>query len=522
MKKKLAMILAGVLAAGMLFAGCGRTGGNSADEAPDQGSAPAASAETDSAPAAAGTGDSIVIGCSFVSANTNPIDCPWELTMQGVSEGVFMQNAEGELVSRFVTDMEREEDGLTWNLALTNAVKFSDGSDCDAQALADCMNYIQAENAIANGTAGVCTFTAADADTLQVVTERPITTLDSLLCEWCNVVFKQVGDGFIYTGPYMVDSLDSGVSIHLVPNPYYDDRAEQRSDVTMIVFNDAAAQQQAFEGGEIDMMFGLSPEVAQILRGEGFTVVDYDAGYQYFVINNIADGPMADLAIRQAVSQIFDREEMITYLGAGRVATGMFAQYYSFAGHVDEITDVPAAQAALEAAGYERNADGMYEKDGEPLTLKLVTYAGRPDLPLIMQMASSELTEAGVTCTTEVVDDIGAAISSGEYDVIFYVHHTAPSGEPAAILNMYYSDEGVQNFYGYHSDEITDLLAQIGSVEPGPERDAIAQQIQDIVAEDLPVTFLIDPQWHVALSERVADYVPYCGDYYIVNAELGL
>ena len=59
-------------------------------------------------------------------------------------------------------------------------------------------------------------------------------------------------------------------------------------------------------------------------------------------------------------------------------------------------------------------------------------------------------------------------------------------------------------------------------MEPGPERDAIAQQIQDIVAEDLPVTFLIDPQWHVALSERVADYVPYCGDYYIVNAELGL
>ena len=151
MKKKLAMILAGVLAAGMLFAGCGSTGGNSADEAPDQGSAPAASAETDGAPAAADTDDSIVIGCSFVSANTNPIDCPWELTMQGVSEGVFMQNAEGELVSRFVTDMEREADGLTWNLTLTNAVKFSDGSDCDAQALADCMNYIQAENAIANG-----------------------------------------------------------------------------------------------------------------------------------------------------------------------------------------------------------------------------------------------------------------------------------------------------------------------------------------------------------------------------------
>ena len=30
----------------------------------------------------------------------------------------------------------------------------------------------------------------------------------------------------------------------------------------------------------------------------------------------------------------------------------------------------------------------------------------------------------------------------------------------------------------------------------------------------------VDPEWNVALSERLKDYKPYCGDYYIVNSEL--
>ena len=165
----------------------------------------------------------------------------------------------------------------------------------------------------------------------------------SLLAEWCNVVFKQVGDDFIYTGPYMVKKLDSEVALDLTPNPYYDDRADQRSDVTLKVFRDNATMQQAFEAGEEYLMFGLSPETADILAGEGFTVKDYDAGYQYFAFTNLQDGPMADVNVRKAINVILNRDDMIQALKAGRVANGIFAQYYSFAGDVAEKTDLDEA-----------------------------------------------------------------------------------------------------------------------------------------------------------------------------------
>ena len=510
MKKLLVLLMAGSLAFSMLLTGCGSGSGGS-----DNGGSAESTTE-----ASADQGP-IVIGCSYIAGNTNPVDSAWDLTSHGISEGIYMQDADGNLVSRFVSKLERVDD-LTWKAELTNAVKFSDGSDCDAQALADCMNYLQKNNEMANGTAGVVTFTAEDDGTLTIVTERPTPVMQSLLAEWCNVVFKEADGDFIYTGPYMVKKLDSEVSLELTPNPYYDDRAADRSDVTLKVFSDTASMQQAFEAKEIDLMFGLTPEVSQALKGKGFTVKDYDAGYQYFGFTNVKKGPMADPNVRKAINLLLNRDDMVTALQGGRVANGIFAQYYSFAGDVELKTDADEAAKLLEEAGYAKNGDGIYEKDGEKLSIHMVTYSSRADLPILMQLSASELTQAGIDSKTDVVDDINASMEAGDYDLVFYAQHTAPSGEPSAFLNMALVEGGSRNYAGYSNDEINDLLKKMGETEPGEERDQISKDIQAIVAEDLPIIYMVDPQWHVALSDRVSDYEPYCGDYYCVNAELGL
>ena len=522
-KKYLVLALIGVLAAMTLIAGCG---GNSASSGSASSASAAASASSASAAAsseatAAGAAGDIVIGCSYIAANTNPVDSAWDLTSHGISEGVYMQDASGNLVSRFVSELTKKDD-LTWEAKLTNAVKFSDGTDCDAQALADCMNYLQENNEMTNGTAGKVTFTVKDADTLEIKTAKATPVMESLLAEWCNVVFKQDGKDFIYTGPYMVKEMDSEVSLALTPNPYYDERAANRSDVLLKVFNDTATMQQAFESGEIDLMFGLTPEVANTLSTEGFTVKNYDAGYQYFAFTNVASGPMADKSVRQAIDKITNRNQMVQALAGGQVATGIFAHYYSFDGDVTVGADAEKAASLLESAGYAKDDKGMYAKDGEPLKIKMITYSSRADLPVLMQLAASDLTAAGIETTTEVVDDINAALEGGKYDIAFYAQHTAPSGEPSAFLNMAFAKGGSRNYAGYESAEVTAKLDEMGKTEPGAARDQLSKDVQSIIAEDLPVMYLVDPQWHVALSDRVANYEPYCGDYYIVNAELGL
>ena len=55
-----------------------------------------------------------------------------------------------------------------------------------------------------------------------------------------------------------------------------------------------------------------------------------------------------------------------------------------------------AAYRAMEKAGYKKNDEGYYEKDGKKLTLHMVTYSARADLPILMQLAASQLTTAGI------------------------------------------------------------------------------------------------------------------------------
>ena len=349
--------------------------------------------------------------------------------------------------------------------------------------------------------------------------------MPSVLCEYNMVVCKDNGDSsYVFTGPYVIDSMDPGVELDLVPNEYYDDRAADRSNVVIKGFSDAATMQQAFESGEIDMAFTVTPETAGILQGEGYTTKDFDAGYQYFmVVNSKENETLSDLKLRQAINVGINREDMVTALKGGRVANGFFAQYYSFAGDVQETYDPEQAKSLLEEAGYtDTDGDGFVDKDGEKLTLKLVTYPSRPDLSVLMQLVVSELNDIGIDATTEMTDSIGNYVKTEEFDIAFWAQHTAPTGEPTYSLSQFFRTGAAYNNNAYSNEKVDELLDQMGTLPAGEEKDNLAKQVQQIISEDLPVIYLVDPQWHIAVSDKLANYEPYNGDYYVVNAELGL
>ena len=75
---------------------------------------------------------------------------------------------------------------------------------------------------------------------------------------------------------------------------------------------------------------------------------------------------------------------------------------------------------------------------------------------------------------------------------------------------------------GYSDKSIDAKLDELGKMEVGSERDELAKTIQSDVQKGMPVMYLVDPEWHIAVSDKLKDYKPYCGDYYIVNPELGL
>ena len=73
--------------------------------------------------------DTITIGVTNVIDKVDPTygGDPWSLTADGISETIYMQDVNGNLVSHLAEDLVQVDD-LTWELTLKDGVKFSDGS----------------------------------------------------------------------------------------------------------------------------------------------------------------------------------------------------------------------------------------------------------------------------------------------------------------------------------------------------------------------------------------------------------
>lgn len=462
----------------------------------------------------------IVIGQTFVVGAIEPIvgGTPWSLTTHGLSETVFSVDREGNLVSRYIEEVERV-DKLNWILKLKKEIKFSDGTEVNAEALAWAMNTVMEENPLSNVTAGKVKFEKIDDYTVNVMVERETQNIKSLLAEWTNIIFKKSDNGYIFTGPYVIKNLDPKVSLILEPNQYYENY-EKRGEVIIKAISDMASMKLAFESGELDMAFGITPEIAGELKESGKIVETIDAGYQYFGIFNTESEIMSDKAVREAINLGLDREDYIKALKGGRVANGLFAQYFSFAGDVKLEYNLDKANSILEEDGWKLNKDGLREKNGKILSINLLTYNSRPDLKIIMQVMLSQLKKIGIEAKTSIVDNIDVEAKKKEFDLILYAQHTAPTGEPTYFLNQFFRTDGSKNMMSYSSKEIDELLDKMGGLPFGDDLIKISKQIQEIIYKDLPVLYLVDPEWNVALSERLKDYKPYCGDYYIVNSEL--
>jgi peptide/nickel transport system substrate-binding protein len=103
------------------------------------------------------------------------------------------------------------------------------------------------------------------------------------------------------------------------------------------------------------------------------------------------------------------------------------------------------AKDHLEAAGYEIK-DGKAMKDGKPLSLKLLTYSYRPELPLMAQLLQSNAEQLGITIEIQQVENIDEyLVKNSDWDVATYSLITSPRGDASYFLNSAYMPGGAIN-----------------------------------------------------------------------------
>ncbi len=306
----------------------------------------------------------------------------------------------------------------------------------------------------------------------------------------------QFGNNPIGTGPYKFVSWKRGDTIQLEAfNDYFEGRPKLDSIVLKIV-PDNSARVVALESGDLDLVLSpLSPQDVTRMQGKaGFKVNRMPAaGYTYISLNT-ADPALSDVKVRQALSYLVNREQILStiYKGIGQVAKGPIPPgMWAYASDVPSYDYSPdKAKALLDQAGWKAGADGMRAKDGKPLKLTIRTHTEDPDRRQVIEVLQAEFTKAGIQADTNVIDFASLIndMTAGKYQIA--VIGWLNLANPDRAMFRQFTVGGAGNYGKYNNPEVDKLIKDArGTLDQAKAKELYQDATRKIIA-DAPYIFL--------------------------------
>ncbi len=278
-----------------------------------------------------------------------------------------------------------------------------------------------------------------------------------------------MADGYSWSaGPWKVDHWSRGVELKLVPNTDYWGKKPDLKSVTIKFFTDQAAEQQAFQSGQVDAVYPDALTGFPPYQGLANTTYDAATGLMYDAVwFNVASSPLDSEAVRQALAYATDRSSIAQQLfmtiqpgikPINSFYTPAFPKVYTEAfGKYRQ--DMSLVNTLMTGDGWTRGADGIWVKGTEIASLQLKSADDRSDV-LAGRMLQSQWQQAGfnVTVIPESATVLGGTdMAQGNFQVALLPR--VPTDDESDQCNMWCSRNipGAANgFAGGNVDRITD------------------------------------------------------------------
>ena len=248
---------------------------------------------------------------------------------------------------------------------------------------------------------------AVDPYTVKITLSQTLPSLLGILTNYSGgfIVSKKaveaLGDKFaaapIGTGPFAFATLTPNQSLELVANKDYFRGAPKLAKISYRFIPSDASRDLAFQNGELDLEYGLSDQtwVERMKKLPGAVVDVFEPGEEAILHLNMAQKPLDDIRVRQAIAYAINRPEFYRWQGAAVSREPGSVIPKGNLGYVD--AGLPAfnlakAKALLAEAGYPNG-----------LTLKVI-HTQLPGMLAQMQVAQAELKKAGINLDIQVVE----------------------------------------------------------------------------------------------------------------------
>ncbi|MDJ1007711.1 MAG: ABC transporter substrate-binding protein [Paracoccaceae bacterium] len=401
-------------------------------------------------------------------------------------EPLFILNyGTGELDPWLGTAITSNEAGDVWTLSLREGVAWSDGEAFNADDVVFTVNMALENEEISSREASTVraqvasvekvddltvTFTLNAPNPRFAVENFGVRIFGSFLIMPEHVWAGEDPATFAFyppigTGPY---TYTSGATNRMIWDRNDDWWGAQTSfqdlpEPQRVIFLESGGEEsraQLMLANELDAAQNVSVGTFEAIQAQNPAVIAWYDTYPFAAADpcarqleiNTTIPPWDDANMRRAVAQIIDRTQIVNIAieGATVPSKTMFAEYGSMAPFIDAVVeagyglpataDVEAGQTLIEAAGYTMGSDGIYEKDGEDLSVDIHVNSASIEYTKTIDMIVEQLNRAGIAARSIPVENgvfWGEVLPFGSYEMSYSWLSCGSVNEPWASMGRY-------------------------------------------------------------------------------------
>lgn len=419
------------------------------------------------------------------------------------------------------------DDGLTVTLNLVKNAKFHDGEPVTSEDVAFSVDVIKEHHPFKSMFAPVESVDTPDAHTAVLNLSQPHPALMLAMSgQLMAIIPKHIyGDGenpkthprntenVVGSGPFKLTEYKSGE--HVILERFDDFFIEGRPYLDKMVLRiipDPAARTIALESGEVDFAaFEVAPQnINRLKEVEGLTVTSegYGAiGPIDWLALNTTKGPLQDKRVRQAIAYAIDKNfihKAIQRGTANDAPTGIHPDSPFHNADVEKYDiDLDKANALLDEAGHEKNADGN--------RFGLTIDFGWGELKPNAEYVRGALKKVGIDVTVRASADFPTwAKRMGDMDFDMSWDTVFNWGDPVIGVHRTYLSSNIgkgvwSNTQGYSNERVDELLDMASKEPDADKRKSLYAEFQQIIADEVPVYFSNTLPYHTVYSEKVGN-----------------
>ncbi|MCY4243611.1 MAG: ABC transporter substrate-binding protein, partial [Rhodobacter sp.] len=312
----------------------------------------------------------------------------------------------------------------------------------------------------------------------------------------------------------------------------------------------AESRAQLMATNQMDAAQNVSVGAYEAIRAQNPNIIAWYDDYPYASADpcarqleiNTTVPPWDNPAMRRAVNHIIDRSQIVNVAveGATVPSETMFVQYGSMAPYIDAVkaaghglsptADTAAGQALIEAQGYTMGSDGIYERNGEDLTVRIHVNSASTEYTRTIDVIVEQLNRAGVNASSVPVENgvfWGEVLPFGAYEMSYSWLSCGSVNEPWTSMSRYTVKDmvpvgerspGFNNTSRWNSEaaamysEIVDRMGTMALDDPAtPEMVAEAYRY---LAEEMPFIPLVQSAKLLPLNTTYWEGWPSSENYY--------